>query len=191
MENVGYVRRARSALGTSPIAAELRPVVKAEKKRMSPATKMRRTLWSRPGFLVRRLHQIHMAIFLRECAKEQVTPIQWGILTIVQAQPGVGHAEIADELGLDRSNVANVLDRLTRRRLLKQTVSKADKRRKSVLITAEGRQLLAAFKPNAHRAQRKLLELLSEEERRTFMKMLTRLVEHNNELSRAPIRLDD
>jgi MarR family transcriptional regulator, lower aerobic nicotinate degradation pathway regulator len=160
-------------------------------RRMSPNTKLRKMIWSRPGFLVRRLHQIHVAIFLKECAKEQVTPIQWGILTIVQAQPGVGHAEIADELGLDRSNVANVLDRLARRQLLKQTASRTDKRRKSVSITPKGRAVLAAFKPNAQRAQRKLLELLSEEERRVFMKMLTRLVEHNNGLSRAPIRLED
>ena len=76
--------------------------------------KKMKVVWSRPGFLVRRLHQIHMAIFL-ECADEQVTPIQWGIMTIVESTPGVGHVEIAEELGLDRSNVANVVDRLTRR----------------------------------------------------------------------------
>lgn len=155
------------------------------------ALRTKKTIWSRPGFLIRRLHQIHMAIFLRECAEENVTPIQWGILTIVNAHPGVGHAEIADELGLDRSNVANVINRLIRRRLLKQTGSKTDKRRKSILITPQGRNLLTTFLPKARGAQRKLLDLLTEDERRTFMKLLTRLVEHNNEFSRAPIRSDD
>lgn len=153
--------------------------------------KKSRAIWSRPGFLVRRLHQIHMAIFLNECAAEQVTPIQWGILTIVAATSDIGHVEIADELGLDRSNVANVVDRLTRRGLLKQGTSKIDRRKKSIRITPAGRQLMASFEPKARRAQRKLLEMLSADERRTFMTLLRRLIEHNNELSRAPIRSED
>jgi DNA-binding MarR family transcriptional regulator len=132
-----------------------------------------------------------MAIFLNECADAKITPIQWGILTMVATKPSVGQVEIADELGLDRSNVANVVDRLTRRGLLKQHISKADRRKKSILITPAGRKLKEAFEPKARQAQRRLLKLLSLDERRTFMKMLLRLVEHNNELSRAPIRFED
>jgi DNA-binding MarR family transcriptional regulator len=148
-------------------------------------------IWSRPGFLTRRLHQIHMAIFLKECAKENVTPIQWGILTIIVARPGIGHIEIADELGLDRSNVANVVNRLIRRDLVKQTIHKTDRRKKFIAITATGSALLKTFEPKARRAQRKILDFLSVTERRQFMKTLTRLVQHNNDLSRAPMRLDD
>lgn len=150
-----------------------------------------RVIWSRPGFLVRRLHQVHLAIFLKECAAEQVTPIQWGVLTIVATTSDVGHVEIADELGLDRSNVSNVVARLTRRGLLLQSGSKKDRRKKSIRITPAGRRLVSSFEPKAQRAQRKLLKMLSADERRTFMTLLRRLVEHNNELSRAPIRFED
>jgi DNA-binding MarR family transcriptional regulator len=150
-----------------------------------------RVVWRRPGFLVRRLHQIHMAIFLNECAAEQVTPIQWGILTIVKSRPGVGQVELADELGLDRSNVANVVDRLTRRGVVKQTVSKLDRRKRSIAITPKGLALMTRFQPKAERAQRRLLEVLSKEERQQFMSLLSRLVDQNNEFSRAPIRLDE
>lgn len=41
-------------------------------------------------------------------------PIQWEILTIASANPGVGLVEIGEELGLDRNNVANVVARLAR-----------------------------------------------------------------------------
>ena len=140
---------------------------------------------------MRRLHQIHVAIFLRECAVEQITPIQWGILTIVQAKPGVGHIEIAEELGLDRSNVANVVNRLAYRGLLKKTTSKRDRRKRSVSITPQGRKLKKAFTPKAQSAQRRLLAVLNEKERGIFMHLLARLVEDNNELSRAPIRLEE
>jgi DNA-binding MarR family transcriptional regulator len=128
---------------------------------------------------------------LKECAAEQVTPIQWGVLTIVATTSDVGHVEIADELGLDRSNVSNVVARLTRRGLLLQSGSKKDRRKKSIRITPAGRRLVSSFEPKAQRAQRKLLKMLSADERRTFMTLLRRLVEHNNELSRAPIRFED
>jgi len=160
-------------------------------KRMTGEANRTRVVWTRPGFLVRRLHQIHMAIFLKECAAEQVTPIQWGILTIVKSQPGVGQVELAEELGLDRSNVANVVDRLTRRGVLKQTVSKLDRRKRSIAITPKGVTLMARFQPKAERAQRRLLEVLSKQERQQFMSLLSRLVDQNNEFSRAPIRLDE
>ena len=160
-------------------------------KRMTADANRTRVVWTRPGFLVRRLHQIHMAIFLKECAAEQVTPIQWGILTIVKSQPGVGQVELAEELGLDRSNVANVVDRLTRRGVLKQTVSKLDRRKRSIAITPKGVALMTRFQPKAERAQRRLLEVLSKDERQQFMSLLSRLVDQNNEFSRAPIRLDE
>jgi DNA-binding MarR family transcriptional regulator len=153
--------------------------------------KQTKTIWTRPGFLIRRLHQIHVAIFLKECADEQVTAIQWGIMTIVAANPGVGHVEIGEELGLDRSNVANVVKRLTRRGLLKQTTSRLDRRKKNIAITAAGRKLMQAFEPKAWRAQRKALNSLDENERRTFMALLLRVVENNNDLSRVPVRLEN
>jgi DNA-binding MarR family transcriptional regulator len=43
-----------------------------------------------------------------------VRPPRFAYMGIV---PGVGQVELADELGLDRSNVANVVDRLVRRGL--------------------------------------------------------------------------
>ena len=37
-------------------------------------------LMSRPGFLIRRLHQIHIALFLEECAGVDITPVQYTLL---------------------------------------------------------------------------------------------------------------
>ena len=47
------------------------------------------SLWSRPGFLVRRLHQIHVAMFMEELAEDQVTPIQYGVMSILVDKPGL------------------------------------------------------------------------------------------------------
>ena len=40
-------------------------------------------LTDRPGHLIRRLHQIHVALFLEECGKHDLTPVQFGVLTVL------------------------------------------------------------------------------------------------------------
>ena len=38
-------------------------------------------LEQRPGFLIRRLHQIHVALFQKKCAAFDITPLQYSLLT--------------------------------------------------------------------------------------------------------------
>lgn len=146
-------------------------------------------VWKRPGFLIRRLQQIQVAVFISECSDLDITPVQWGILTIVSEYPGVGQIEISEELGLDRSNVANVVDRLVNRGLLRQKVSPTDRRKKEIALTKAGEKIVEQVEVIASRAQRKILSALSESERETFINLLTRLVKENNHLGRALLKL--
>ena len=69
-------------------------------------------LWGRPGYLLRRLHQIHYALFFEECAGFDITPVQYGLLTTLSLNPDLDQNSLARELGIDRTNVADVLNRL-------------------------------------------------------------------------------
>jgi DNA-binding MarR family transcriptional regulator len=150
-----------------------------------------RVIWKRPGFLIRRLQQISVAIFISECssAELEITAVQWGVLSIVSEYPGVGQIEISEELGLDRSNVANVVERLTKRGLLKQKLSAADQRKKEINITKAGAKVMDELEGCAQRFQRKLLSPLTEDERGVFIELLTRLVRENNHLGRALLKM--
>src|SRR5262249_47942464 len=77
-------------------------------------------LWGRPGYLLRRLHQIHYALFFEECAGFDITPVQYGLLTTLSLNPDLDQNSLARELGIDRTNVADVLNRLARRGLLER-----------------------------------------------------------------------
>ena len=68
-------------------------------------------LWARPGYLLRRLHQIHYALFFEECARFDITPVQYGLLTTLSLNPDLDQNSLARELGIDRTNVADVLNR--------------------------------------------------------------------------------
>ena len=100
-------------------------------------------LWSRPGFLVRRLHQIHAAMFAEECGAFNITPVQYGLMTILLEQPGLDQISLASRM-----------------------------------------------ESHMKRAQERLMAPFGESDRATFLKLLGRLVDANNEWSRAPLRRD-
>jgi MarR family transcriptional regulator, lower aerobic nicotinate degradation pathway regulator len=146
-------------------------------------------LSSRPGFLIRRLHQIHLSLFAEECAAFKVTPVQYSILTAVEAQPGLEQAALAQEVGIDRATLANVVARLARRGLLRRVQGKQDRRLKHVLPTASCGRLLAQMEGPARRAHERTIDALKPRERDSFLKALAHLVSAGNAHSRAPLRV--
>lgn len=54
----------------------------------------KQVLWSRPGYLVRRLNQIHYALFYEECKTQNVTPVQYGVLTALSLSPWLDQTAI-------------------------------------------------------------------------------------------------
>jgi DNA-binding MarR family transcriptional regulator len=148
------------------------------------------TLWNRPGFLARRLHQINVALFLGEFEDLKVTPVQWGVLTVIAGSPGISYTELASQVGMDRVNAANVVDRLEERGIVVQQRSETDRRQTSIAITDHGHALLDEYESRIARVQEKLLAPLSKRDQEVFLQLLRRLVDANNDLSRAPIKKD-
>ncbi|MEP9375226.1 MarR family transcriptional regulator [Aquabacter sp. CN5-332] len=147
-------------------------------------------LSARPGFLVRRLHQIHSAIFLEECKDFSLTPVQYGLMTALLQHSGSDQRTLGVEVGIDRTNVADVLERLAERGLVRRERSETDRRSMNVFLTDEGRTLVEQMYASMVRAQERLLAPLDPEFRPAFMAMLTQLVEGNNQYSRAEMRAD-
>ncbi|MEO8122474.1 MAG: MarR family winged helix-turn-helix transcriptional regulator [Burkholderiales bacterium] len=143
------------------------------------------SLWSRSGFLVRRLHQIHVAMFKDELAAYHVTPVQYGLLSILVDMPGIDQFSLAEELGIDRANVHDVLKRLESRKLLIRVVDPHNRRRKLCLTTKQGAELVARHQTGMQKAQRRLLDPLTVAERATFLDLLLKLVNANNDFGRT------
>jgi DNA-binding MarR family transcriptional regulator len=144
-------------------------------------------LWRRPGYLIRRLHQVHYAIFFEECTSFGITPVQYGLLTVLATNPNSDQVALAHALGIDRTNVADVLRRLERRGMIRRTPSTQDRRMVLAKLTREGERMVESMHPAMARAQERLLRTLSEEERDVFLTTLMRLLEANNRHGRAPL----
>lgn len=146
-------------------------------------------LAERPGFLIRRLHQIHVALFMAECAGFDVTPVQYSILTAVQTSPGLDQVRLGEAVGVDRATLAAVLARLEGRGLVRRKPSRTDKRLRLVMPTAKAGKLLDAMEAPARRAHDRTLEALSSKARATFISALHELVEAGNGHGRAALRI--
>ncbi len=148
-------------------------------------------LWLRPGFLVRRLHQITVAIFLDEMAGLDLTPVQFGALTVIAARPGIEQSALGAELGIDRVNAGDVVQRLMANDLVWREVSPRDRRYKEVTLTKAGAAMLREGTKRMRRVQDRLLGPLDQASRDTFIALLMQLIEGNNDEGRAPLRLTE
>jgi len=139
-----------------------------------------------PGHAIRRLQQIAVAIFLQETSDHGVTPVQYAVLQGVCNSPAIDQRSLARAVGLDTSTVAGVADRLETRGLIQRAVSSEDRRARLLTLTEEGLALLQALAPGVLRAQERMLDPLTRQERADFMRLIQRVIEVNNEFSRAP-----
>ncbi len=147
-------------------------------------------LRDRPGHLIRRLHQIHVAIFLEECSDFNLTPVQFGVLNVLAGGKVLEQVAIASRIGIDRNNAADVIRRLESRGLLKRPESTKDKRAKLARITEKGRELVDAVFPAMAEAQRRFVEPLTDSEYSRLMELMEKLVVGNNAASRVHWRID-
>jgi DNA-binding MarR family transcriptional regulator len=149
----------------------------------------RSPLFERPGFLIRRLHQIHGSLFAEETSEFNITPVQYSLLTTLEALGEIDQNTLAVEIGLERSSVAEVIPRLHARGLVNRKQAAHDKRLRLVRLSAQGRRLVAKMATAVQRAHDRTIEHLSPAERDVFMLQMIRLVEANNERTVVPLRL--
>jgi DNA-binding MarR family transcriptional regulator len=143
-------------------------------------------LYEHPGHLLRRAQQISVSIFYDEMGSE-LTPVQYAMLRNVAAQPGIDQVSLSAISGIDTSTGATVCARLEEKGLLERKVIPTNRRQRALTITTAGEKLLEDLIPGSQRLRRRLLAPLTGPEQLQFMELLTKLVQENNEQSRAPL----
>jgi DNA-binding MarR family transcriptional regulator len=142
-----------------------------------------------PGHLIRRLQQIAVAIFMDEFKNLDMTPVQHIALVAVRDRPGLEQQAIADLIAIDRSSAGRVFQFLEERGLIERVTPKENRRTKQAFATPAGVRLLATTARLIRRAEERILKVLSDGEKQLFMDQLVKLVDINNTLSRAPLRM--
>lgn len=133
-------------------------------------------LAERPGFLARRVHQIHVSLFAELCAPYGVTPVQYSLLTALADTEEADQTALSRRVALDRTTTTGALKRLEARGLVRRVTSPADRRAQSCTLTPEGRRLLTEMEGAARRAHAATVAMLSAEEQDQLLNALRKIV---------------
>jgi DNA-binding MarR family transcriptional regulator len=143
-------------------------------------------LYARPGFLLRRAHQISAAVFEDECRALAITPAQFGVMTVLGAHPCMDQSSLARALGFDKVTVLRVLRGLEGRGLVERTPSPTSRRQLSICLSAQGQALLAEAQHAAEAAYDRLMSPLDPDQRQQLVGLLALLSEGLESHARAP-----
>ncbi len=148
-------------------------------------------VYTRPGYLFRRMQQIAVAIFVEECKAFDLTPVQYAALVAIRTHPGIDATRLSAVIAFDRSTLGSVIERLEAKSWVTRKASREDRRVKLLYLTKAGETLLRDIVPAVERAQARMLQPLNPADRKTLLALLTQLVDLNNESSRVPLRAED
>ncbi len=145
-------------------------------------------LAERPGFLIRRLHQIHVALFHEECEAFGLTPVQFSVITALEDEE-LDQKQLGQKVGIDRASTTDVLRRMEKAGWVERRKCPDDGRRQLARLTPAGNSLLAQVSGNALRAHERTLQPLTKAERERFVRYMRKIVSANNEHGRASLKL--
>ncbi len=129
-----------------------------------------------PAHLIRRAHQIAVALFMDEAAAFGVTPVQFAILNALMDSPGQDQVSLAARVAFDAATSGSVIGRLETKGWVRRQADPLDRRRKRLWITPQGRAVALQMKRAATNTQKRLLAPLEAAEREQLTTLLGKLM---------------
>jgi DNA-binding MarR family transcriptional regulator len=142
-------------------------------------------LEQRPGFLIRRLHQIHVALFQKRCAAFEITPLQYSLLSALAKRGTADQTTLAADVALDRTTTTGALKRLQLRKFVERSIHHRDRRAQLCRLTKKGAALLRRMEKAARTAHLETVADLSKADQKRFIAMMQRIVAASSDQDEA------
>jgi DNA-binding MarR family transcriptional regulator len=139
------------------------------------------------GYLLRRAHGAYQAYWMArfKTADTPVTPVQAGMLVVLDANPGLTQIGLARMMNVEGATLMQSIDRLEHHGYLRRIRRPTDRRSYQLQLTARGDAALAAIKAFLPERDDDLLADLTPEEVEQLGRLLTKVV------ARAHLRLKE
>ena len=136
------------------------------------------TLGILPELIGYRLRIAQVGVFRDFCmnvGESEITPTLFGVLVLIDTNPGMKQTQLAEAIQLDRSSVVSVLDKLEARGLVERVRAPDNRRANALHLTAAGQRLLQALIPQVRAHEERVLGKLDAGERAQLRRLLGRL----------------
>jgi DNA-binding MarR family transcriptional regulator len=127
-----------------------------------------------------------------------LTTQQWVVLLYIRRDVNVPNiqervnedgalaSEIAEALNVSRPNITNLVNTLVHKGYVEQFIDGADRRRKRLKLTAEGKQMLVRLDPIRREANLNFFDVFSKKEREQFLSLLQKALQRVEEVNTPP-----
>jgi len=141
--------------------------IKAKPSRSKPRTPHpRRPVRAKPvalgslshslGYRIRRAQLWTFKQVSRKLAAFDISPAQYSVLCVIDANPGVNQLAIAQVLSIERAGLGRLVDHLEQRGLVGRTASSINRRYYVLHLTTAGTKLLARLQSDVAEAENEL-----------------------------------
>ena len=136
--------------------------------------------------LLHRANQIASDRFSETIGDHGLTARQVQVLAAIEANEGGSQTDIVNITGIDRSTLADIIRRLSNRKLIERRRTKEDARAYAVKLTDAGRNELALGKPAVGKVEQNLLSVLPAN-RQTDLLALLEFIVASGQQPAAPV----
>lgn len=137
-------------------------------------------IYEMPGHLIRRAQQISTALFTEECARYDLTSVQYAALHTIDLHPGIDATRLSALIAFDRSTIGDVLDRMDQKGWISRKPAVSDRRIKTIDLSDAGRTLLRRVERSVRLVQQRILAPLAPADRDRFVMLLRQLADFHN-----------
>jgi len=128
------------------------------------------------GYQLRRAQITFFASFANRCAQLDITPGLFGVIEIVQKNPGLTQTAIANALGNDRSAMVYAVDKLEKMNIIERKQAVNDRRSYALSMTNQGKIFYDAILKEVLTHEEEFYSVLEEGEKDAMLDMLKRFV---------------
>jgi len=127
------------------------------------------------GYVLRRAQLVVFQDFFKTFAPFDIRPAQFSVLNIIERNPGLTQSQVAEALGIKRTNFVGMLDALEARGLTERRPGARDKRSYALYLTAEGQALMRKLKPVLKAHEGRMIAKIGEDGRDQLVGLLHKI----------------
>jgi len=132
------------------------------------------------GYVLRRAQLAVFQDFFAAFAPFDIRPAQFSVLTVIERNPGLTQSQVAEALGIKRTNFVGMLDELERRGLAERRQTARDKRSYALYLTADGAALMRKLRPVLKAHESRMVARLGEDGRGALIALLREIAVGRN-----------
>lgn len=127
------------------------------------------------GYNLRRAHQVAWRTYVSFIGKDKIRPGLFSLMCLVRSNPGISQIELGTHLGVDKTSIVALLDRLERAGWLQRKRSTRDRRRQGICLTEAGMKEFELLVQQVRQLERHMANRFSPQELKQYLSYLRRM----------------